>query len=432
MDELETIAARRIGTTVAGKWRVERVLGVGGMASVFLGHATDGSKAALKILHPELNENDELRKRFLREGPIGNALASAADACPGIVRVLASGDTEDGVAYLAMEALDGETLFERFVKRGKLTVLETLALGEQVLDTLVFAHDRGVIHRDLKPENIFLPTGGGVKLLDFGIARIMDELHVSMSSLPDKTATRTGVIMGTGAYMAPEQATGLVNEIDARTDLFALGASMFLLLSGRTVHGSLSETQEIIAAATEPPAPLASVAPGIPGDVCAVVDRALAFIKHERYPDARTMRADVRALRAGDSPPYVRAIAEGTISAGAVLFQGPPSSIVSSSKRSPRSVSPTVIEASAPPSSVARTAPDTVRAAPTRIDHPRRSMRRPALFIGAAALAIGIGVGITVMTCSGSDPGKPGAADAGTNKSVPSSRLRGLAPRPSN
>src|SRR5438067_1500401 len=102
MDELEDGAARRIGTTIGGRWRIESVLGVGGMASVFLAVEPNGSKAALKVLHPELNQNDELRRRFLREGPIGNALASAVDACPGLVRVLASGETADGIAYLAM------------------------------------------------------------------------------------------------------------------------------------------------------------------------------------------------------------------------------------------------------------------------------------------------------------------------------------------
>src|SRR5262249_35668163 len=142
------------------------------------------------------------------------------------------------------------------------------------------------------------------------------------------------------------------------------------------------------------------VAAEIPADVCSVVDRSLAFIKHERYPDARTMRTDVRALRAGQPPPYVRAIATGKIAAGAALETGGPPS---SAAGAPRSVSPTVIEAG-PPSRVTQTAPDPP--GPTHADTlPSKPLPKVAIAIGIAALTIGIGigVGVGVMTCSGSD-----------------------------
>jgi eukaryotic-like serine/threonine-protein kinase len=305
-----------VGKVFAGTWRIERILGSGGMGSVLLGRAADGSRAALKVLHPELNAFQEVRKRFLREGFIANALGGA-EALPGVPRVLGSGETPEGLAYIAMEVLDGETLFDRMVRTRTMPPREVLALAEQVLDSLVVAHARGVVHRDLKPENIHLGVDGRVRMLDFGIARVLD----GITGLPEKTATKTGMIMGTATYMAPEQATGLVNEIDGRTDLFGLGATMFRLLAGRAVHGDVSEALEVIAAATEPPPPILTVAPGVPPDVATVIDRSLAFIKHHRYPNAETMRDDVRAVRAGYPPPYARAVVEGRIRAGQLLPQ---------------------------------------------------------------------------------------------------------------
>jgi serine/threonine-protein kinase len=315
---IEEEAEYWVGKVLAGRWRIERVLGVGGMGSVLLGRAGDGSQVALKVLHPALNANAEVRKRFLREGFIGNALAGA-DAIPGVARMLGSGETEDGVAYLAMEVLEGETLFDRMAREGVVPAAAVLALAEEVLDALVAAHARGVVHRDLKPENIHLGADGRVRMLDFGIARVLDGIE----GLPEKTATATGMIIGTATYMSPEQATGLVSEIDGRADLFGLGATMFRLLSGRPVHGDISETLEVIAAATEAAQPLASVAPGVPPDVAAIVDRSLAFVKHHRYPNAEIMRGDVRAVRAGQPPPYARAVLDGRLRPGQVPPQAP-------------------------------------------------------------------------------------------------------------
>ena len=318
MDDLETLAAQRVGSTI-GEWTVERVLGVGAMASVFVGKRSDGCTAALKVLHPHFSEVPEVRKRFLREGPLESALATMAPLCEGIPQVLEAGVADDGVAYLAMELFVGETVLDRFARIGKLPVEQVLDLADQVLGVLVMAHSHGIIHRDLKPENLHISDDGRVKVLDFGIARILDPLPDGVGVLPEKTATKTGVALGTGDYMAPEQATGLIDQIDGRTDLFGLGATLFELLSGHTVHGELSGARLLIAAATKHAPSLAGVAPEVPHDACAVVDRSLAFLKTERYPDATTMRRDVRALRQGKKPPYVQAIADGRIKPGAAL-----------------------------------------------------------------------------------------------------------------
>lgn len=430
-----------VGKVFAGRWRIERVLGVGGMGSVLLGRDGEGGQVALKVLHPALNANAEVRKRFLREGFIGNALGGP-DAIQGVARMLGSGEAEDGVAYLAMEVLEGETLFDRMVRTATMSPVEVLALAEQVLETLAAAHARGVVHRDLKPENIHLGVDGRVRMIDFGIARVLDGIQ----GLPEKTATRTGMIIGTATYMSPEQATGLVQEIDGRTDLFGLGATMFRLLSGRPVHGDVSETLEVIAAATEAAPPLASVAPGISPDMAAVVDHALAFVKHHRYPNAELMLADVRALRAGQPPPYVRAIAEGRLRPGQLPPQPPaptappgdrqpqpaqqpsgwqPQQPVSPSGWQPAPVQPPGAwpQQPAPPSGwqagAQGGAPQGARPAPTLIEQaapavtapgfsrPERTVHDPAahrsspgkvaLIIGGASLALGMIVGLVVI-----------------------------------
>ncbi|WP_438027697.1 serine/threonine-protein kinase [Sorangium sp. So ce233] len=304
----EELAEQRVGTRI-GPWTVERVLGFGNMASVFYGRRADGCVAAIKVLHSELAGIDEVRKRFLREGPIGNALAAMAPRCEGLPRMLESGATDDGVVYMAMEVLEGETVFDRMVRHGTLPAGQVIVLAERVLDVLTVAHDHGIVHRDIKPENLHIDNDGRVRVLDFGLARILDPLFEHVAGVPEMTTTSTGVSIGTDDYMAPEQALGLIREIDGRTDLFGLGATMFRLLAGRTFHGEQDHARLLIAIATEKAPPLAQHAPTASPGLCAVVDRALAFLKQERYPDARTMRADLAAVRAGREPPYATAAA---------------------------------------------------------------------------------------------------------------------------
>lgn len=419
----EDDAVHWVGKTFAGTWKIERVLGTGGMGSVLLGWSADGAKVALKVLHPELNAIAEVRKRFLREGFIGNALGEAAPL-PGVARVLGSGESPEGLAYLIMEVLEGETLFDRMDRTGTMPPGEVLALAEQVLEALAVAHARGVVHRDLKPENIHLGSDGRVRMLDFGIARVLDGL----SGLPEKTATKTGMIMGTATYMAPEQATGLVHDIDGRTDLFGLGATMFRLLSGRPVHGDISQAMEVIAAATEAAPPLASAAPGLSPDVAAVVDRSLAFIKHYRYPNAETMHADIRAVRAGHPPPYARGIIEGRLRPGQPLPQSPgaaPRGAPSPSGRpaptlvDPQPAAPQPAAAPVRPTPTLRDDPTApVRPAPTLRDDPSHDVRpwRPGwptsllaqgstgklvLLISGASLAVGALVALLAVLFGG-------------------------------
>jgi len=333
----------RLGTWLRGKYRLDAVLGIGGMALVFAVTHRNGRRFALKMLHPELSVRSELRKRFLREGYIANAVGHA-----GAVAVLDDDVAEDGSAFLVMELLDGEGLDGIMGRHPDgLPVTAALSLAYQLLDVLAAAHARNIVHRDIKPGNLFATRKGDLKVLDFGIARLQE---------PDgKSTTRTGITMGTPAFMAPEQAMG--KPIDARADLFSVGATLFTLLSGRFVHQGDTGQELMVKAATEPAPPLASIAPQLPAAVCAMVDRALAFGLTERWQSAEMMQAAVadafQAIAGGEvSGSHLAAIVTRS-QAGEIyasIPEGPPAGAQLGSMRpSPAPYAPTIALPDAPP-----------------------------------------------------------------------------------
>jgi tRNA A-37 threonylcarbamoyl transferase component Bud32 len=277
-------AAQRLGTVLRGKYRLDRVLGVGGMAVVYVATHRNQKQFAVKMLHPELSSRADLRARFLREGYAANSVRH-----PGSVAVLDDDTAEDGAAFLVMELLEGEALEAVWEKAGgRLPLDVVMGIGWQLLDVLASAHANGIVHRDIKPANLFLTREGQVKVLDFGIARVRDAAMTAASM------TGTGIVLGTPAFMAPEQALARANDIDARTDVWASGATLFTLLTGQSVHLGENAPQIMILAATTPPRSLASVASWIPAPVAGVIDRALAFDKAMRWPDATSMRDALR------------------------------------------------------------------------------------------------------------------------------------------
>jgi serine/threonine protein kinase len=283
-DPMLVRAQARLGTVLRDKWRLDSILGVGGMASVYAATHRNGTRAAVKILHPELSVNALSRQRFLSEGHAANAVGH-----PGAVRILDDDVSEHGSLYLVTELLEGETLEHRRVRLGgRMPEDEVLLAIDQVLAVLVAAHAQGVVHRDLKPENLFLTRTGQIKVLDFGIARLREP--VSGTRL-----TQAGDAMGTPAYMAPEHARGLWDEVDPRSDLWSVGASMFHLLSGSVVHEGRTVNEQLLEAMTRPAAALSTVAPEVSPSVRGVVDRALAFDKRSRWQDAVSMREALRA-----------------------------------------------------------------------------------------------------------------------------------------
>ncbi len=274
-------AHRRVGDTL-GKYRLLDVLGVGGMASVFLAEHRNGLQVAIKILRRELSVDDDIRNRFIREGYTANSVGHR-----GVVRVLDDDITEDASVYLVMELLHGTTVSERArLAGGRLPLAEVASMGVQLLDVLVAAHEVGIIHRDIKPDNLFWTDEGVLKVLDFGIARM---------STAGLSATATGRTLGTPAFMPPEQALGRSKQVNATSDLWSVGASLFFLLSGRVVHIADTMEETLVKAALDPALPLAQVAPETPEAICAVIDRALAFEQAKRWPDARSMQQALAA-----------------------------------------------------------------------------------------------------------------------------------------
>jgi serine/threonine protein kinase len=287
-------ALERVGQILDEKWTLERILGSGGMGAVYAARHRNGARAAVKVLHPELARRADVRERFLREGYAANRVEHR-----GAVQVL-DDDTvkegpDEGTAYLVMEILEGESLEERIERGPPLTEIELLGILNDVLAVLEAAHANGVVHRDLKPANLFLnndPAGPGVKVLDFGLARL-EEL---------RSVTGVGLALGTPSFMAPEQANGRTTEIDARSDIFAVGATAFMILAGRGVHEAEGVLELVARMGTLPAPKLREVAPQVSESVARLVDRAVEFKREDRYPSASAMRADVQAALAALGP----------------------------------------------------------------------------------------------------------------------------------
>jgi serine/threonine protein kinase len=271
----------RVGTIIANKWQVESLLAVGGMGSVFAARHRNGNRVAIKILHG--GASVEERARFAREGEVANAIDHDS-----VVAVLDDGVTDDGAPFLVMELLHGETLeAHAHSPATRLPLEQILALMDTLLAALERAHGIGIVHRDLKPENLFLTSHGELKVLDLGIARV----NATWTSV---VTTKKNAIVGTPGFMAPEQAFAMSEAIDARTDLWAVGATMFTLISGEPVHVAKTIVEVVIKSATQPVRSLASVAPSVPSAVVAVVDRALAFRREDRWESAGAMRDALR------------------------------------------------------------------------------------------------------------------------------------------
>ncbi|MBS2018318.1 MAG: protein kinase [Deltaproteobacteria bacterium] len=276
----------RVGTVVRGKYKVDAFLATGTMANVYSATHRNGSRVALKILHKELANDQGLRERFKREGYFANSIGH-----PGVVRAIDDDTTEDGCAFLVMELLEGETLEERRRRKGgKLPLHQVLSVADALLEVLAAAHAKDVVHRDMKPDNVFVTKTGEVKVLDFGVARWADGKKSS-----DMTAV--GMVLGTPAYMPPEQALGRREEVDAQSDIWAVGATLFVVLSGESVHEGGDAKAKLIATARTPARPIQEVVADIPRSVAAVIDRALAFDKKKRWPDAYAMREALRWAR---------------------------------------------------------------------------------------------------------------------------------------
>jgi serine/threonine-protein kinase len=261
---------------------VDRLLDIGGMASVYVATHRNGNRVAIKVLHDIFAEQDIPRQRFLEEGYIANKVGH-----PSAVTVLDDDVLEDGTPFLVMELLVGESLEERLKRTSVLSPTAVLLIADRVLDVLAAAHEKGIVHRDIKPANLFLTREGSVKVLDFGLARVRERTDRA-------SMTRTGIVIGTASYMPPEQARAKRDLIEARTDVWSVGATMFRTLAGRFVHEGDTVQERLLAAMSQRAPSIADVLPSLPPPVALVVDRALAFQISDRWRSAKEMQSALR------------------------------------------------------------------------------------------------------------------------------------------
>jgi eukaryotic-like serine/threonine-protein kinase len=286
--------------TRLGPYEIVSAIGAGGMGEVYRAKDTRLERSvAIKVLPQHLSASPEVRQRFEREAKTISQL-SHAHIC-----ALYDVGNQDGIEYLVMELLEGETLSDRLA-RGAIPTEQTLRFGQETADALDKAHRQGIVHRDLKPGNVML-TKSGVKLLDFGLAKAMAPAAPTsgVTSLPtvmgsaNQNLTQEGTILGTFQYMAPEQLEG--READARTDIFAFGCVLYEMATGRKAFSGASQASLISSIMKEEPAPISTVSPMAPAALDRVVKRCLAKDPEERWQNAADLKSELKWIAEGGS-----------------------------------------------------------------------------------------------------------------------------------
>ncbi len=310
-----------------GDYVVDRELGRGGMGVVFAAtHRELGKRVAIKVLLGEVSRDADAVERFKNE-----ARAASAIEHPSIVEIHTVGQVDD-VVYIVMELLQGQSLAARLKARGAMPIGDAVAIARQVANALDAAHRVGIVHRDLKPDNVYLvpdvevPGGERVKLLDFGIAKLVGE---GLSTAPTVARTVTGAILGTPHYMSPEQCEG-AREVDARSDLYSLGCMLFQMVSGRLPFVSAGVGGLIGMHLHVPPPVLRSVRPDAPEELEQVIARLLAKAPEDRIQTAAEVAAELRNLSTTTSqsslpqiPPPVAKVVDRDVATIATMMAPP-------------------------------------------------------------------------------------------------------------
>ncbi len=277
--------SERVGTRVAGKYQIVRVIGEGGMGAVYEGrHVQMDRRVAIKMLRAEFVRDHGAVERFLRE-----ARTAASVGHKSIVQILDFGEAEDGTPFIVMAYLDGQTLAEQLYRRGRLSELEAVHIVAPIASALERAHQRGIIHRDLKPENIFMARDGDGRerpvLVDFGVSKLRGEADAIHPVNGEGPVT----MLGTPAYMAPEQVAG-TGVVDARTDIYAMGVTLYELLTGVSPFQRESPHATMSAIMTEGVRSPSRIVPAISPAMEAVILCAMARDPAHRFPSMESLQ----------------------------------------------------------------------------------------------------------------------------------------------
>ncbi|MBX3248421.1 MAG: serine/threonine protein kinase [Myxococcales bacterium] len=274
-DHLRDLPARTdplIGKELAGRYRITRRLGGGGMGAVYEAeHVLIGRRVAIKVLHAQFATDAEVVRRFMNE-----ARAAGMIHHPNILECTDMGQADDGSPFLVLELLEGRDLGDLIRECGALPLGRTVRIARQVVAALSAAHERGIVHRDLKPDNIFLVADDRVKVLDFGISKFAS---LRTTGGP---GTATGSILGTPYYMAPEQLRD-ASRVDARADIYALGVVLFEALSGRVPFTADTLPELILSIAMADPPPIAALRPDLPEAIVSTIERMMAKRPEDRF-----------------------------------------------------------------------------------------------------------------------------------------------------
>jgi serine/threonine-protein kinase len=398
------------GKVLAGRYSIDRIIGEGGMGAVFAGtQLAVQRRVAVKVLSPHVSDNASVLDRFHRE-----AVLVAKIARRGVPEVIDFDRDAEAGPFLVMDLLEGESLADRLRRRERLEPREAAAIGAEVLETLEVVHAEGIVHRDLKPANVFLAQEAGkgrvVKVLDFGVARV---------ATPSAEATSHGTVLGTPRYMAPEQALS-DPAVDARADLYAVGAVLYACVSGKPPYAGLSGEAVLAAVRERPLQPLGEVCPGLPPQLVALVDKATARAPGDRFQSAAQMRRALAAVVAElpeAAPPSSIPSARGPVSGQPTLRE----------RTAPLAPAPPAVERTAPlaaPRPEATPSPEALPATRT----PGRSSRRvrrmqtglPVLALAALAALALVGIPAVRNALRGNAPATtPGASAAPSSSAAP-------------
>ncbi|MBX7099531.1 MAG: protein kinase [Myxococcaceae bacterium] len=442
-DAIETVKAEDfIGQVLDGRYRIESVLGHGGMGMVFKAVQTSMSRpVAVKLLHPQLALAPTFFERFKREAEVASRLHH-----PNIITIFDFGRTTEGACYYVMELLEGESLRQQVRREGPMSLRRAAAILEQVALGLSHAHRQNVVHRDLKPHNIMLSEVDGayyVKVLDFGLVKAME-------AEDEEQLTSTGQVLGTPQYMPPEQASG--EAVDQRSDLYSLAGVLYFCLAGTSPFGANTVRKALTAALTKPVPPIGTHRKGapLPRAIDELIRKGMAKEKEDRYQSCEELVADLQAALKGLSDEQLDA-RPGTTSEEAPKKDSGSQSGASPSKRSASSkASPGSRPNSKAVSSVAGRAlpkgepkvevkPEPKASSPSDLHRratapdmpstplPSIAPSRHPLYLGLGLAAVAV-VGVVIYLVLGSSP--PPAPTAVRPAPTPPTKVAAVAPTP--